>query len=210
MQADSPEAITPPAWRKPWTSILPALRLLFCLPMMPSAAKRPLLFHRKQRMPRPSSLNQSWRVGLFMLYSNTRWEMMKSWLTIMPGSSTATPPIRQETATPDWVVPDVQEFVPQQFEPSSHSHLVRPRRPHLCSTNATFEACLLCILYLFLEDWLAGHRSKLSMIYLLSSLVLALHLCLLTTLKSLLFLRTILTVHVVAYLDKWERQSYFN
>jgi hypothetical protein len=36
----------------------------------------------------------------------------------------ATPPIRQETATPDWAMAEVQEFVPHQFDTSSHSQLV--------------------------------------------------------------------------------------
>jgi PAB-dependent poly(A)-specific ribonuclease subunit 3 len=42
----------------------------------------------------------------------------------MVGPNVATPPTRQETATPDWAMAEVQEFVPQQFETSSHSHMV--------------------------------------------------------------------------------------
>ena len=42
----------------------------------------------------------------------------------MTGPNVATPPIRQETATPDWAMAEVQEFVPQQFDTSTHSHLV--------------------------------------------------------------------------------------
>jgi hypothetical protein len=43
---------------------------------------------------------------------------------VMAGPNVATPPTRQETATPDWAMAEVQEFVPQQFETSSHSHMV--------------------------------------------------------------------------------------
>jgi hypothetical protein len=39
------------------------------------------------------------------------------------GASAATPPIRQETATPEWAVAEAQDFIPQHFEPS-HSQLV--------------------------------------------------------------------------------------
>lgn len=35
-----------------------------------------------------------------------------------------TPPIRQETATPDWVMAEVQEFIPHQFDTTSQSQLV--------------------------------------------------------------------------------------
>jgi len=33
-------------------------------------------------------------------------------------SNTSTPSIRQETATPDWSVPEIQDFVPQSFDTS--------------------------------------------------------------------------------------------
>ena len=36
----------------------------------------------------------------------------------------ATPPIRQETATPDWAMAEAQEFFPHQFDASSHSQLI--------------------------------------------------------------------------------------
>jgi hypothetical protein len=42
----------------------------------------------------------------------------------MAGSNVATPPIRQETATPDWAMAEAQEFFPHQFDASSHSQLV--------------------------------------------------------------------------------------
>jgi hypothetical protein len=119
-------------------SIRPALRLHCYLPTMSRIPENLLRFRPKPPARPLFSPNQFCQVGspritssLFPPFFDLKLEKGISQVLgradyshIMVGPNVASPPTRQETVTPDWAMAEVQEFVPQQFEASSHSHMV--------------------------------------------------------------------------------------
>ena len=92
----------------------------FSHPAMPSLVRRNRLrYHRRQQVRLRSCQSHSPQVRGWLYPTESI-----AGVNMTIGASTATPPFRHESRTPDWSMADVQEFVPRHLEPSFVSFLL--------------------------------------------------------------------------------------